>query len=161
VAQLPNFAASEAEAAQRFAATRSTDPLAHVPPALLNTADLLDYIAATGMIWPFNVPTDLDKVLKPASCAIPFAGRVIAWNPRPDRPDRLKRFDKELKPGEQLRLPHNSIVFITLEPYFRMPDYLAGRYNLTITNVYRGCWSGRGRSSIPALRGICRCRCTT
>ncbi len=150
---LPDFAASDAEAAELFAATRSTDPLSHIPPALLNTADLLDYIAATGMIWPFKLPAELDKALKPASCAIPFAGRVIAWNPQADRPDRLERFDKELRSGERLKLPHNSIVFITLQPYFRIPDYIAGRYNLTITNIYRGLLVGTGPLVDPGFEG--------
>jgi hypothetical protein len=51
VPQFPAFAESDEEAARRFELTRGTDPFPEVPSALLNTADLLDYVAATGMIW--------------------------------------------------------------------------------------------------------------
>lgn len=147
------FAQSDDEARRRFEQTRSTDPLPDVDPSLLNTSDLLDYIAATGMIYPFQIPTQPDKLLKPASCAIPFAGRVIAWNAKPNRPDRVKRFDKDLKPGQKLKLPRNSIVFITLEPYFRFPDYIAGRYNLAIRQIYRGLLVGTGPLVDPGFEG--------
>lgn len=52
---LPNFPASDAEAQERFQKTRSEDPFPEIPSALLNSADLLEYIAATGMVHPFRV----------------------------------------------------------------------------------------------------------
>ncbi len=42
---LPNFPASDAEAQERFQKTRSEDPFPEIPSALLNSADLLEYIA--------------------------------------------------------------------------------------------------------------------
>lgn len=151
---LTQFASSDEEAQQLFDATRSTDPLPDVAPSLLNTADLLDYIAATGMIYPFEIPGPVDRRLKPASCAIPFAGRAMAWIPDRKHPDQIKPLDREFRPGQKLRLPRNSIVFITLQPYFRIPDYIAGRYNLAITQIYRGLLVGTGPLVDPGFEGL-------
>jgi deoxycytidine triphosphate deaminase/cell division protein FtsL len=147
------FAENEDQAKQLFEGTRHTDPLPKVASSLLNTADLLDYIAATGMIFPFDVPKDRDKWLKPASCAISFAGKVIHWNPDPVRPDKPQHFNEDIKRGQKLKLPPNSIVFITLEPCFRLPDYIAGRFNLTIRHVHRGLLVGTGPLVDPGFTG--------
>lgn len=147
---------TDEEAAARFSATRSSDPLPKVLPSLLNTADLLDYIAKTGMIYPFAPSPDMAKSLKPASCAIPFAGRVIWWDPlTPDstRSDGPRRFDEVLERGHVLKLPRNSIVYLTLEPYFRMPYYIAGRFNLAINQIYRGLLVGTGPLVDPGFQG--------
>jgi deoxycytidine triphosphate deaminase len=148
------FAGSDDEARERFEATRHKDPFTNVAPSLLNTADLLDYVAATGMIYPFNVVQPLDRRLKPASCAIPFAGRAIAWMSDPKKPDSFDLLDRELQVGQKLTLPRNSIVFITLQPYFRFPDYIAGRYNLAITQIYRGLLVGTGPLVDPGFEGL-------
>jgi hypothetical protein len=37
-----------------------------------------------------------------------------------------------------------SISFVTLEPRFRIPEYIALRFNLKITHVYRGMLAGTG-----------------
>lgn len=150
------LANSEHEALRRFEVTRHRDPFPKIAPSLLNSADLLDYIAATGMIFPFTPAPNLVRNLKPASCAIPFSGRVISWNPLasdPDRADQPARFDEVLTRGQILKLPRNSIVFVTLEPYFRMPDYIAGRFNLTIKDVYRGLLVGTGPLVDPGFEG--------
>lgn len=148
------FADSDEEAQRRFDQTRNRDPLPEVAPSLLNTSDLVDYIAATGMIHPFEVPQQLDRRLKPASCAIPFAGRVMAWVPDRKRPGEIEPLDREFEPGQKLRLPRNSIVYITLQPYFRFPDYIAGRYNLAITQIYRGLLVGTGPLVDPGFDGF-------
>lgn len=149
-----NFAVEKAEAAARFGNTKADDPFPGIAPALLNTADLLDYIAATGMICPFALPNPLDKGLKPASCAISFAGPVRRWNPDPENPAKTELVAPYLKPGEKLKLPRNSITFITLEPYFRFPDYIAGRYNLAIHHIYRGLLVGTGPLVDPGFEGV-------
>lgn len=148
------FAADDAEAAARFGRTKADDPFPDIAPALLNTADLLDYIAATGMIHPFTLPEPLDKFLKPASCAISFAGPVRRWNPDPENPAKTEIVAQDLKPGEKLKLPRNSITFITLAPYFRFPDYIAGRYNLAIHHIYRGLLVGTGPLVDPGFEGV-------
>ncbi len=42
---------------------------------------------------------------------------------------------------------------MTLEPYFQLPDYIALRFNLRITHVYRGLLLGTGPLIDPGFRG--------
>ena len=147
----PLFAGNEAEAAARFAETRGKDPYPNIHPALLNTADLLDYIAATGMIYPFEEPADRSEMLKPASCGIRLAGDVVYWDTEPD--GTPKKVEETLKPGGELILKRNSIVYVTLEPTLRLPDYIAARFNLTIRDIYRGVLVGTGPLVDPGFTG--------
>jgi deoxycytidine triphosphate deaminase len=147
----PPFAQTDAEAEERFQKHRFVDPLPDADAALLNTADLMDYVALTGMIFPFRVQPE-DKWLKPASCAISFAGKILFWTPEGSdtHPTKVERI---VKRGEKLVLPKNAIVFLTLEPTFRFPDYIAGRYNLSIRQVYRGLLVGTGPLVDPGFVG--------
>lgn len=47
----------------------------------------------------------------------------------------------------------NSIAFVTLEPMFRIPDYLALRFNLKIVHVYKGLLLGTGPLVDPGFVG--------
>lgn len=147
----PLFARSEEEAADRFAGTRGQDPFPEIHPALLNTADLLDYIAATGMIFPFEEPADRSEMLKPASCGIRLAGDVVYWDTEED--GTAKKVEETLEPGGELILKRNSIVYVTLEPTLRLPDYIAARFNLTIRDIYRGLLVGTGPLVDPGFTG--------
>lgn len=146
-----SFASSDEEAAERFAQTRGEDPFPEIPPALLNTADLLDYVAETGMIYPFVPLSDRSELLKPASCGIRLAGDYVYWETGSDgEPRKVKG---TLKSGEELVLRKNSIVYVTLEPMLRLPDYLAARFNLTIRDIYRGILVGTGPLVDPGFTG--------
>ena len=150
--ETPSFAQSEEEAAERFSETRGTDPFPDIHPALLNTADLLDYVAATGMIYPFEVPpTDRSELLKPASCGIRLAGDYVYWDTEPD--GTPSKVEGTLKHGQDLVLTRNSIVYVTLEPMLRLPDYIAARFNLTIRDIYRGILVGTGPLVDPGFTG--------
>src|ERR1700730_14037174 len=120
VINLPDFPESDDEAQQRFDSARSQDPFPEIQPALLNTADLLDYISATGMIHPFRVnAADPSHALKPASCAIPLLGDVLFWEERYDagREEMVPtKVTTEIRQGEPFTLKRNSIVYLTLEP---------------------------------------------
>jgi deoxycytidine triphosphate deaminase len=152
IGQLPTFAATEQEAEALFARTRHDDPFPDIASALLNTSDLLEYIAATGMVHPFsldrNRPTEM---LKPASCAMRLLGEVHYWK----GPDvgHAEAINRELRPEEELLLEPNSIVYVTLEPTLRMPDYIAARFNLTIRDIYRGVLVGTGPLVDPGFVG--------
>jgi deoxycytidine triphosphate deaminase len=148
---LPEFATTNEEAAKRFEATRHRDPFPQIAPALLNTADLVDYIAATGMVHPFRPdPHNPSLALKPASCAIPLGGTVVWWETRGGTTTKRER---ELQPDEKLALAPNSIVYVTLAPELRMPDYIAARFNLTIRDIYRGLLVGTGPLVDPGFTG--------
>jgi deoxycytidine triphosphate deaminase/cell division protein FtsL len=146
---------SDDEAAARFADTRFEDPLPQIEPALLNTADLLDYVIHTGMVFPFPTASDLTKVLKPASCAIPVQGPYRYWKgPKdPDKETQPELVTGVLEPGDEFTLERNSIVYLSLAPMFRMPDYIAARYNLKIRQIYRGILVGTGPLVDPGFVG--------
>ena len=147
-------AESDAEADARYERWRSHDPFPEIPPALLNSADLQDYVETTGMISPFTLEPD---TLKPASYAIPLEGEVLFWeedfDERSGKRTQVKRCI-ELKPGDHLRLKHNPIVYVTLAPVLRLPNYIAARFNLTIMDIYRGLLVGTA-ALIPVSSVIC------
>lgn len=155
----PRFAQNKDEAKERFAATRGTDPFPDVVPALLNSADLLDYVAATAMIYPFEVPDKPEETLKPASCAIRLGGEVVYWDtdtvayPDSDEDSKPRKVKRILEEGDELILRRNSIVYVTLEPTLRLPDYIAARFNLTIRDIYRGILVGTGPLVDPGFTG--------
>lgn len=137
----------------RWERWRDHDPFPEIPPALLNSADLQDYVAVTGMIDPFS-PSE--ETLKPASYAIPLEGEVLFWEEDFDeRSGTMQRTERcfELKSGDHLRLRRNSIVYVTLAPVLRLPNYIAARFNLTIMDIYRGLLVGTGPLVDPGFAG--------
>lgn len=142
-AAAPRFAASEADAEQRFARWRNVDPFPGIEPALLNAADIGDYVAATGLIFPFD-----ESKLKPASYPLGLGGKILWW----DNKTRKKRV-VTLNAGDEFELQPNSIAFVTLAPLLQLPDYIALRFNLKIQNVYRGLLLGTGPLVDPGFVG--------
>jgi deoxycytidine triphosphate deaminase len=149
------FAESDEEAASRFERWRATDPFPEIASALLNTQDVIDYIAATGMVWPFRPDqNDLTRNLKPATCAIPIGGLTLWWRDDPNDSDHPSEIAREVNhEGEGFVIEKNSIVYITLEPTFRIPEYIAARFNLKIQSVYRGLLVGTGPLVDPGFVG--------
>jgi deoxycytidine triphosphate deaminase len=141
---LPGFAQSDEEAQEKYEEYCSKDPFPSIFPALLNSADIMDYVAATGMIYPFVANRE---TLKSASYSIDILGDCLYW----DENGQKKEFT--LGRNDELSLAPNSIVFVTLEPMFRIPDYLALRFNLQISHVYRGLLLGTGPLVDPGFQG--------
>jgi deoxycytidine triphosphate deaminase len=142
----PSFATSDQEAASRYERWKSIDPFPEVAPALLNSADIADYVAATGMIYPFyDQPTI--ETLKSASYEVAIEGPYVYWD------EHQLRHSDVLARDQELTLPAQTIVFVTLEPMFRVPDYLAIRFNLRISRVYQGLLLGTGPLVDPGFAG--------
>lgn len=134
---------SDAAAENRFINYRGMDPFIEIEPALLNSADIFRYECATGMIYPFYV-----EDLKGASYEVRIKGRVIWWNKEGNKQE------KELEDyGDSFELEPNSIAFVTLEPFLRIPDYLALRFNLKIVHIYKGLLLGTGPLVDPGFQG--------
>ena len=55
-----SYAGSDEEAAAMFRTWRERDPYPDIPPALLNNADIVDYVSCTGMVYPFH-PSGLSQ----------------------------------------------------------------------------------------------------
>lgn len=122
---------------------RCYDPYPNIEAALLNSADVLAYVKKTSMLTPFD-----SSKLQGASYDVPIEGRVIYWD------DKGKKQEKELiRDGDYFDLFPNSIAFVTLQPYFRIPLYLALRFNLKITHIYKGLLLGTGPLVDPGFCG--------
>jgi deoxycytidine triphosphate deaminase len=131
-------------AEERYEKYRHVDPFPSIAPALLNSADITDYALATGMIDPFD-----PKKLKSASYEVPIAGEVLWW----DKDGNERWIDLDGKQHDGFVLESNSIAFIEIAPRLRLPDYIAMRFNLKITHVYRGLLLGTGPLVDPGFEG--------
>ncbi len=136
------FAKTEEDAIARFGKYKKSDPFPQIAPALLNSADISDYIAKTGMIYPYYP----DK-LKSASYEVNLLGQITEWD------DKGKKIEHTLKKGDAFTLKKNSIAFLTPESTFRLPAYIAIRFNLKITFVQRGLLLGTGPLVDPGFEG--------
>lgn len=132
----------ETEAARRAEQFQSKDPFPSVPLALLSSAEIYDYVRVTAMLHPFH-----ENNLKSASYQARAGGKYLIW-----KPDG-KRETKEVKIGQPIILPRNSISFVQTEPTFRLPNYIAIRFNLRITHVHRGLLLGTGPLVDPGFQG--------
>lgn len=132
-------------AAEAFKRWRARDPYPDVEPALLNTRDILAYVATTGMLDPFD-PDD-SASLKPATVALHLGGTFIWFDQ-----DGVKRV-KVLSEGRLFELPSNSITYVTLREHLRLPDYMAARFNLRVDLVHKGFLLGTGPMVDPGFDG--------
>src|SRR6267143_1404376 len=139
------LAESDAEADSRFRLTKETDPFPEIAAALLNSADIYDYVRMTGMVHPFN----LDK-LKSGSYEAAIRGHCIWWDENGSRQEKLLA---KVDGTEHFILKANSIAFVQVEPSFRLPDYIALRFNLKISHVHRGILLGTGPLIDPGFEG--------
>lgn len=150
---LPAFAPTKDDARARYEQWRKQDPYPDIAPALLNSVDLLDYVAIAGILYPFDV-TPADKWLKPASCALACAGEFRRYDIDTTTGEILAEpAAGELNPESPLRLLPNSITFLHLETLFRIPVYLAARFNLAIREIHRGILVGTGPLVDPGFDG--------
>ncbi|MGR9503661.1 hypothetical protein [Rhizobium leguminosarum] len=122
------------------------DPFKDVPPSLLSADDIDRYIRKTGLISPYHEGGGKDERLKKAS----YEGRIG---------DSAYKFNEDgllvpiLTRGKALRVPANTIVFVESNLEFRLPDYIALRFNLTIRHVHRGLLLGTGPLVDPGFWG--------
>lgn len=130
------------DAKARFNEYKSLDPFPDIPAALLNSADIYDYVRTTGMIYPFD-----SEKLKSASYEASVGADCIYWE------DDGKKQSVDLSKKGSFVLEPNSIAFVTTREKFRLPDYMAVRFNLTITNVHRGLLLGTGPIVDPGFKG--------
>jgi deoxycytidine triphosphate deaminase len=141
MAQL-DFATSEAEASARAAKFLAYDPFPSVPLSLLSSAEIHDYVRVTGLLHPFN-----SSGLKSASYEAHIGGEFIRWD------ENGNRVDREIKKGSRCVLPANSLTFVQVEPYLRLPNYIAVRFDLRNTHVHRGLLLGTGLLVDPGFSG--------
>ena len=103
--------------------------------------DILKYILTAGMIDPFNLDS-----LSGATCTCNFSGKYYYW-------DGNKILNTETLDDGGLVLLPNSITFLEIEQYFRIPAYIALRFNLQVPHVYKGLLLGTGPIIDPCFVG--------
>lgn len=136
------------EAQRRYDTYVSKDPFPEIESALLNSADVFKYVVKTGMIYPFH-----SEKLMGASYEVAIRGKVIWWEDDEENGMEVKHEKKLSAPDDSFELKPNSIAYLTLEPMFRIPDYIALRFNLRIIHVYKGLLLGTGPLVDPGFVG--------
>lgn len=125
------------------------DPLRdEIAPSLLNAGDIKKYVLATGLISPFYQGGGSKSRMKDAS----YEGRIgeKAYVFKADKNEPTQIF---FKGDRVLKVPANSIVFVESDLYFRLPDFIALRFNLQIKHVHRGLLLGTGPLIDPGYWG--------
>lgn len=121
------------------------DPFSKVPPSLLSAEHIKDYVLATGAVAPFYVGGGRHSRLKKAA----YEGRIGEYAYVYNKQDRLESLEFD----EELTVEANSIVFVECDLDFRLPDYIALRFNLQIRHVHRGLLLGTGPLVDPGYWG--------
>lgn len=132
------------EAERRAGKYRHKDPFAKIDKALLSSEHIKAYVKQTGMVHPFD---DSDGRLKSASYEVNAGNQFIYWD------KEGKKIVQEISKNGIFTLPPNSISFVQIDIEFRLPQYIAVRFNLRITHVHRGILLGTGPLVDPGFHG--------
>ena len=124
----------------------AADPLPHVAPALLNSADIQAYQAACDLIQGETFDPSPER-MKAASYKIYCRGMVY-WTD-----DKNFRQERRIDDNNPYTLTPNSITFISPDAKFNLPDFIAARFNLAISLVHQGLLLGTGPLVDPGFKG--------
>lgn len=109
---------------------------------MLSADRIRSYVDLVRMIYPFK-----EGNLKPASYGLTL-GPMYQINGK----------DDVLTPEKPvLEIPRNSIVFVSVGEWLRLPHYIAARFNLKIDLIYRGLLLGTGPQVDPGFQGVLSC----
>jgi deoxycytidine triphosphate deaminase len=121
------------------------DPILNDPAPELQGVLLSDqihfYVERVGLIEGWEPSS-----LKPASYGLRLGGRYYSNGEFGD-----------LRPGQKLTIPRNSIVYVSMLEVINMPMYMIGRFNLKIDLIYQGIILGTGPQVDPGFRGRLSC----
>ncbi len=137
-------AQTEVEALALYMGAKEQDPYPRVPPALLNSAHIEDYMLATAMVFPYE-----PKRRKSASYAMRVGNRMAFYDPKTPQQTPYR----SLKAGQTFELPPNSLVYVQTKELFQLPNYMAVRFNLHIELVHKGLLLGTGPLVDPGFSG--------
>lgn len=119
------------------------DPFPYIPRALLSAGHIIEYAKKTGMISPLFEGI---KRMKQAS----YQGRI---GKNAYKFDHSKEFVPVPIENNRLVVEANSIVFVECDIDFRLPDFIAVRFNLHIRHIHRGLLLGTGPLVDPGYWG--------
>ncbi|MCB0339818.1 MAG: hypothetical protein KDD53_09440 [Bdellovibrionales bacterium] len=127
---------------------KKSDPLTDIPYSLLSAEHIRDYVLKTGLIAPFHIYGGRNSRLKDAA----YEGRIgdVAYQYKSGENYPEIVYSRE---NGALRVPKNSIVFVECDLDFRLPEFIALRFNLQIKHVHRGLLLGTGPLVDPGYWG--------
>lgn len=143
-----HFTNNDDDAASRAKEWRGEDPFDEIPRALLSKDHIKEYVRVTGMLCPFQF--DSDERLKAASYEA-WPKRFIWWNEKGQKIIDEPSAEEYAANGYELK--KNSITFMEIDTRIRLPNYIALRFNLSITHVHRGLLLGTGPLVDPGFAG--------
>ena len=123
----------------------SIDPCPTIKPALLNSVDIKHY-ADTGCLLTAFDPEHLN----PASYTMCLLGTLYWWDRKGKRLVQRKQTVTHQTP---VKLRRNSISYLYTEQQFKLPQYIAARFNLHIRYVHKGILLGTGPLVDPGFDG--------
>ncbi len=130
-------------AEEKFNDFREKDPYPNISSSLLNSEDIIKYILTTGMLYPFE-----PRNLKGATYTCTFSGTYLGRN------DEKKELEScSISDNDELVIKPNSITYLEISTDFRIPSYLVLRFNLQVSNVYKGLLLGTGPIVDPDFVG--------
>ena len=138
-----SYAYLDDDAECRYREYKNKDPFPNIAPALLNSADIADYVSKTGMICPFD-----PSRLGPASYEMVLGGEYLYWDE-----DGNKTSCERIQEGEEITILKNSITYISVKESLRIPNYIALRFNFRVKYVHRGLLLGTGPLIDPGFQG--------
>jgi deoxycytidine triphosphate deaminase len=111
---------------------------------MLSSDRILAYHYAVGrMIRPFR-----EKQLKPASYELSLGPLYLMDG-------EMKTLDGET--NKSVKIPPNSIVFVSMREQLLLPHWLVGRFDLAIEYIYQGLLLGTGPQVDPGFQGVLSC----
>lgn len=145
-----SFSPTDDEAERRATAFKSVDPYPSVPCSTLSSEHIIDYISATGLIYPF-----VQERLKTASYEIRPGGTFFYWKTvyTDGKHENRIKYAFDISKLQYVEIPPNSISFIGIDCKIRLPNYIAMRFNLHIKHVHRGLLLGTGPIVDPGFQG--------
>ena len=123
------------------------DPLPDIESALLNSRDIWRYVEVECLLEKDRFDP---KRMKPASYEMRFLGTLFDWELKDGR---LERRCRKIVAGEDVELSRNSISYLWIEERLRLPEYIAARFNLRISDVHKGILLGTGPLVDPGFGG--------
>ncbi len=142
-----NTVKSKDRSAQQYETYKDVDPFPDIEPALLNYVDAYKYIYTCGIIDKFK-----EEKLKGITYACSFSGKAFFCNPEDKTKEKDMRLLRPDEDGYYIINP-NSITYLEIEETIRVPEYIALRFNLSVSNAYKGLLLGTGPIVDPGFVG--------
>ena len=123
----------------------SIDPCGDIEPALLNSVHIKCYGHRECLVTDFD-----PQRVNPASYTMRLLGTLYRWE---RKRKRLVQKQQLITDGTPVTLRRNSISYLLTTQEFRLPQYIAARFNLHIRHVHKGILLGTGPLVDPGFAG--------